>query len=189
MSVAVVARNVEGPRFGARPAHTCGRSVQEYVAPASGVLRGRSGARPKSPGKGRAGARHVGCNHRGMRTLLAVVLLLLVTGITDVARADGETTMVIRNHGSRPVRVQVSLGPVLPCDSHDDTMVLDTYVGAGEERVLGLGIAAVACARSTSPGSALDWGPSLWLTGGYRCRSRRPCVRDPSVLMRFDVGG
>ncbi len=77
---------------------------------------------------------------------------------------------------------------MMPCDSHDNQLVLDAQVGPHETRTLGLGNAAVACARSTSPGSEIDWGPSRTLSGGYRCRTRRICVRDTSVLMRFDAG-
>jgi len=124
-----------------------------------------------------------------MGKLLALAVCLAILAVDSGANAQsGETTMVIRNHGTRPVRVQVALGPVLPCDSHDNNMMLDTTLGAGESRALGLGIAATACVRSTSPGSTIDWGGSHWLSGGYRCR-RRFCVRDPSVIMRYDVGG
>lgn len=125
-----------------------------------------------------------------MRKLISLALVaVVVVGVRPDARADvGETTMVITNDGSRPVRVQVALGSVLPCDSHDNAVLLDAHVGPHETRTLGLGLAAVACARSTSPGSDLDWGSSRWLSGGYRCRRARSCVRDTNVLMRLDVG-
>jgi hypothetical protein len=124
-----------------------------------------------------------------MRNPWALALLFLMLCLSDVARADAQTTMVIRNQGARPVRVQVSLGRVLPCDSADNQMLLDTTLGGGEVRTFGMGSAGTACVRNTSPGSTLDWSTSRWLSGGYRCRPRRLCVRDPSVLMRFDVGG
>lgn len=125
-----------------------------------------------------------------MGKLTAVALLCALVAADGRANADGsETTMVITNHGTRPGRVQVALGSVLPCDSPDNHMMLDATIGPGEARALGLGIAAVACVRNTSPGSTIDWGQSRWVNGGYRCRYRRGCVRDPSVLMRYDIGG
>ncbi len=96
--------------------------------------------------------------------------------------------MVIRNDGDRPVRVQVALGPVLPCDSKDNTLLLDAHVGPHETRTLGLGTVSQVCARATTAGSDIDWNSSRWLTGGYRCRRGRGCVRDTSIVMQLDVG-
>jgi hypothetical protein len=125
------------------------------------------------------------------RPLLPLVVALVVAPLacTAVARAEQPTVMVIRNVGVRSVRVQVALGPAFPCDSSENRVVFDGSVAPGTARVLELGDAVVACARKTSAGTILDWGPSLWLRGGYRCGRGRgaPCWRDPSVPMRFDV--
>ena len=121
--------------------------------------------------------------------LLPILALLVLLAPCVVARADAPTTMVIRNLTPRTTRVQVALGPALPCDSSENRLMLDAVLASGETRSVALGIAAIACARSTSPGSRLDWEPSRWVRGGYRCPSKYvTCTRDPSVLMRCDVG-
>ncbi len=123
-----------------------------------------------------------------MRPLLSVLIALSIASVTD-ARADAPTTMIIRNLGGRATRVQVALGPALPCDSSDNRMRFDGVIPAGVTRVLSLDVAVIACARNTSGGSTVDWGPSNWLRGGYRCGRGRgaPCWPDSTVPMRFDV--
>ena len=123
-----------------------------------------------------------------MRSALVAAVVCLLVVCTDARAQSGETTIVIRNDGDRPVRVQVAFGHVLPCDSRDNIIVLDAHIGPHETRTVGLGSAPQACARATSPGSDLDWGSSRFLSGGYCCRKGRGCVRDTSVVMRLDVG-
>src|SRR5947209_6384429 len=119
-----------------------------------------------------------------MRLLLAAGFVALLASVAPPAHGDPPTTLVVRNVGRQPTRVQIAIGDTLPCDSSDDHLVLDVTLEPGESRVLGVD-AVKACARSTAPGSSIDWRPPAWIYGGFKCRRHVACWPDPSVVMRF----
>lgn len=118
-----------------------------------------------------------------------VIALSFASRVSDV-HAGAPTTMFVHNLGAGTTRVQVALGSVAPCDSPDNRLMFDGVVLAGEWRALSLAEAVVACVRNTSAGSRLDWGPSRWITGGFRCRGLgrgRQCWPDPTVPMIYEA--
>jgi hypothetical protein len=120
-----------------------------------------------------------------MRAWLGILTAAMI--FATEARADAPTTMYVTNYGAQPSRVQVAVGSTFPCDSSDNHLLLDAVLAPGERRTLFVN-GIIVCARNTSGGSVLDWGPSQWLLGGYRCRTRKgPCWVDPSVPIVFDV--
>lgn len=124
-----------------------------------------------------------------MRTFGILVAGLLLAG--GVVQADGPTTLVVRNVGARASRVQVAVGNTLPCDAADNRVVLDTVLEAGQTVTMSVPSACV-CARSTTGGSRIDFGPSARACGGARCVPAgrgRACAPDPNEPIRVDVAG
>jgi hypothetical protein len=120
---------------------------------------------------------------------LAVVATTFSVGLA--ASASDPTSLVVRNVGAPATRVQIALGDTLPCDSPDNRLVFDGALGGGEARVLSVPEPCV-CARNTTGGSPIDFGPSRRFCGGARCTPRgrsRACLPDASVPIRVDVSG
>ncbi len=128
-----------------------------------------------------------------MQSRLAVVLGVALACAAAPAPAWGDTPVpvFVRNLGAGGTRVQLSIGNTLPCDSRDNVLVFDARLRPGEVRALAVPLGTVAlCARNTSAGSSIDWGPSVWRKGGVRCTGPRGrwCVADASVPFYVDVG-
>jgi hypothetical protein len=122
-------------------------------------------------------------------------LLLAIALACSAAPARGvePVPVVVRNVGRGTTRVQVATwSGVLPCDSRENTLLFDGLVRQGETHVFAVPLGTIqVCARSTTAGSTLDWGPSEWRGGGVRCSGprRRWCVADPTLPIHVDVGG
>jgi len=127
-----------------------------------------------------------------MQTRWPVVLgmALTCTAMPGPARAETPVPVFVRNLGRGVSRVQLAIGSTLPCDARDNALVFDERLRPGEVRALVVPLGTVVlCARNTSAGSTIDWGPSEWRRGGVRCSGARGrwCVADPTVPFQVDV--
>ncbi len=124
------------------------------------------------------------------RPALALALALACSG--SGALGDAPTPVIVHNYGLGTTRVQIAVGDTLPCDSSDNKLVFDGVLRPGDTRALAVALGTVkVCARSTAPGTRLDWMPSQWRYGGVRCMGprRRRCQADATVPIRVDLGG
>jgi hypothetical protein len=122
-----------------------------------------------------------------MRGRLVAMACLCAIGLTSAGgRATEPTPVVITMGGNARLRVQVSEGLTMPCDSLNDRALFDGHLSPGETFQTTIAGECI-CIRSTmAPFRDVDW-----TTPGLVCRKRvcrgRVCRPAPDPTIRVSL--
>ncbi|MFI5297051.1 MAG: hypothetical protein ACHREM_03055 [Polyangiales bacterium] len=127
-----------------------------------------------------------------MARRLAMASVALSIASSPVASAEEPivTPIVVRNVGECPVRVYVSVGNTLPCDSTENERILDTTLAVGAEAKTTTTSDCICTQHSQSPFVEIGWSEGtrrcrpIVCTGSGRTRRCRPA---PDPTIRIDV--
>jgi hypothetical protein len=108
-----------------------------------------------------------------------IVLLVLASAgalFASTASADGVTPIEVRLLGPKGVRVRVSRGSTLPCDSGDDRPIITGKFAPGEVVRASTPDECVCVQQTHEPFTDVDWAAGFMV-----CR--------PQICSNFDCGG
>lgn len=121
-----------------------------------------------------------------MKRVGGLVFALLVLVASDDARAAEPTPVVITMMGSGRVRLHVSAGGTVPCDSSANTPLFDGWIDGGQVYSATTTEECV-CVRNTTKA----FPNSGWSTPGLACRKRicrgRICRPAPDQTIRANL--
>lgn len=130
--------------------------------------------------------RGVRCYARGMRRFVAVVSLGAIVVTTSRGLATEPAPVVITMGGHARLRVQVSEGLTMPCDSQNNRALFDGRLSPGETFRASIGGECVCVRHTTSPFRDVDW-----TSPGLACRKRvcrgRICRPAPDPAIRVSL--
>jgi hypothetical protein len=117
----------------------------------------------------------------------ALLLLLLAPFfVSDDANAAEPTPVVVTMHGEGRVRLEVSAGSTIPCDSSANTPLFDGWI-AGGQVFNATTTEACVCVRHTSK----KFPTNGWSTPGLACRKQicrgRICRPAPDQTIRANL--
>jgi hypothetical protein len=127
---------------------------------------------------------------KGARFAVVVSLLSATLVASDDARAAEPTPVVIAMNGDGRVRLEVSAGSAVPCDSSANAPLFDGWISGGQVFTATTTEECV-CVRSTTK----SFPTSGWSTPGLACRKRicrgRVCRPAPDQTIRatLSTGG
>ena len=121
-----------------------------------------------------------------MRRCFVVLLGSCVLMAPGALHADEPTPVVVTMGGGDRLRVQVSEGLTMPCDSSNNRMLFDDRLGPGETFRASIAGECVCLRHTTSPFRNVDW-----TTSGLACRKRvchgRVCRPAPDPTIRISL--
>jgi hypothetical protein len=98
---------------------------------------------------------------------LGIALALAIISFATSVAADPPAPVLVTNEGAGRVRLLISEGHTIPCDSPNDTKIFEGWIDDGETKRFAIGGQCV-CITHTS--EAFAW--TNWSTPGFVCRPR-----------------
>lgn len=124
------------------------------------------------------------------RALVLLVVLLAPAFVSDDASAAEPTPVVVIMNGEGRVRMEVSAGRAIPCDSSANTPLFDGWINGGQVFTATTPEECV-CVRHTTK----KFPSSGWSTPGLACRKRicrgRICrpAPDQTINVKLSTSG
>jgi hypothetical protein len=121
-----------------------------------------------------------------MRRLIAVLGPAAIVLSAARGLATEPTPVVVTMGGNARLRVQVSEGLAMPCDSSNNRSLFDGQLGPNETFRASIGGECICVRHTTSPFRVTDW-----TTSGLLCRKRvcrgRVCKPAPDPTIRLSL--
>lgn len=125
---------------------------------------------------------------RGLRLLLVCAMVGVTVGASAAETSPAPVVVTMQSRGR--VRVQVSEGLTMPCDSADNRMIFDTTLGPDEQLKTSIKSQCVCVRHTTDSFPRGEWTTSRLVCRPrpWNCAKRVPCNGgDQTIRVRLNA--